>query len=210
MDSDGPASKAFAGSGIVSSMTRNNAFNGVVLALDLATTTGWARGKPGEAPTCGALRFGKPGTEHCKIFRAYRDWLDAVITPDVQRVVYESSMVPMIMQGRTRIETVRLLVGMAMICEELCCDRVELREASVSDVRSFFIGSNMKREKAKPLVMERCHALGWDCEDDNAADAAALWSYQVSFMRPDLAHTFSPLFTRRAPPSPSTDRARGG
>jgi crossover junction endodeoxyribonuclease RuvC len=174
-------------------------FNGEVLALDLATVTGWCRGCPGEVPTFGSLRFGKPGAPHGKAYRTYRDWLDASILPTTRRVVYESTALTMIFSGRTTIEAMRMLVGYAEITEEVCWDRVEVREARVSDVRSFFIGSNMRRELAKPKTIERCHDLGMmvDPGDHNAADAVALWCYQVSFLRPDLAANFSPLFAKK-------------
>ena len=174
-------------------------FKGTVLALDLATVTGWAHGKPGSKPTFGSIRFGKPGGDRSAAYRNFRRWLDEKWNvrdhqPDL--IVYESSAVPSIMAGKTNIDTIKLLIGLAEHLEEYAYNNFELREASVSQVRAHFIGSNMKAAIAKPLTRERCQTLGWDVEDFDQADACALWDYQCCHLRPDLAARSTPLFSR--------------
>lgn len=175
-------------------------FTGTVLALDLATVTGWAYGRPGQMPSFGHLRFVGQGTSRAGLYRAFRSWMDAVWKnvrdhqPDL--IVYESSAVPSIMAGKTNIDTIKTLIGLAEHLEEWAYNRVELREASVSQVRAHFIGRNMKANIAKPMTMERCKELGWDVENHDEADACALWDYQCSFLRPDLAPRTTPLFQR--------------
>jgi len=173
-------------------------FTGKVLALDLATVTGWAFGAPDDKPEFGSLSFGKPDASRASRYRAFRRWLDASSKADL--IVFESPAVPMLMSGKTNIDTVRFLIGMTENLEEWCHDRVELREASVSQVRSYFIGQNMKAKIAKPLTLERCQQLGWMAEDFDQADALALWSYQCSWLRPDLSAYSTPLFQPRARP----------
>jgi hypothetical protein len=53
-------------------------FDGKVLALDIASTTGWAFGKPGTKPFCGSILLAKPGTSRAGVHRAFRTWLDRV------------------------------------------------------------------------------------------------------------------------------------
>jgi hypothetical protein len=126
-----------------------------------------------------------------------REWLDVMIDDRVGRVVFESSVASIMYGKTTNIDTIKLLLGMIAHVEEMCVARVEVREARTADVRNFFIGSNPKRAIAKPLVVKRCHELGWNVENDDQGDACALWAYQVSFLRPDLASSFTPLFQKR-------------
>jgi hypothetical protein len=175
-------------------------FTGNVLALDLATTTGWAYGEPGGIPVFGNLRFGSKGSR-ASSYREFRAWLDANWTSSKPRmrpalIVYESPMIPSLMGGKTRIETTKLLFGFAEHIEEWAYDRIELREASVGQVRSHFIGQNLKAKIAKPMVMERCHELGWMCQTTDESDACALWDYQCCFLAPQLSFRTTRLFQK--------------
>jgi hypothetical protein len=170
-------------------------FKGSVLALDIASTIGWACGDPGTVPQFGSHRIAKPGSSRGHMYRRFRLWLDLLCSAhDPELIVYESPAVPMIMNGKTNIDTVRLLTGFAEHLEEWAYEKFELREASVAQVRSHFIGSNMKSDKAKPLTVQRCRQLGWNVITFDDADACALWDYQCGFLRPDLAHKTTPLF----------------
>ena len=165
-------------------------FDGEILALDLATRTGWARGRPGETPTFGRVLLHGDAPQR---YRELRAWLTPQLN-DVDRVIYESAAVPMLMMGRTNTDAIRFLIGCCEHVEELCHGVVDLYEARVSAVRVHFIGRNMKREAAKARTRERCVGLGWAVTNDDEADACALWSYAVCMARPDLAHTHSPLW----------------
>jgi hypothetical protein len=172
-------------------------FTGTVLALDLASVTGWAHGKPGAVPTFGHTRFVSQGTSRAGLYRAFRSWLDQKwnvrdAQPDL--IVYESPAVPSLMGGKTNIDTTKTLIGLAEHLEEWAYNNIELREASVSQVRAHFIGQNMKAAVAKPLTVERCRDLGWQVETTDEADACALWDYQCCWLRPDLAARTTPLF----------------
>ena len=175
-------------------------FEGRVLALDLATTTGWAFGAPGSIPQCGHLRFAPPGSSRALVYRSFRKWLEAKWSsrdeqPDL--IVFESPAVPMIMHGRTNIDTVKMLMGLAEHLEEWAFGKVELREASVSEVRVHFIGRNMKSTVAKTRVFDRCQSLGWPVLTTDESDAAALWDYQCCWLNPRLAAYTTPLFKGR-------------
>lgn len=172
-------------------------FNGAVLALDLATVTGWAYGKPEEKPLFGSQRFGKQGSSRARTYRSFRLWLDVFCSArPPTMIVFESAATPSWMAGRTNIDTVKLLMGLTEHLEEWCCDRFELREASTSQVRTHFIGRNLQSKIAKPLVVARCRERGWMVEDDNQGDACAIWDYQICCLRPDIGIATSPLFSR--------------
>jgi hypothetical protein len=175
-------------------------FEGRVLALDLATTTGWAHGAPGSIPQFGHLRFSKPGSSRAVTYRGFRNWLDEKWggrddIPDV--IVYESPAVPSIMAGKTNIETIKVLVGLAEHLEEWAHGKTDLREARVADVRVHFVGSNMKSAFAKQKTYEQCRMLGWEVENFDQADACALWDYQCAWLNPRLAAHSTPLFKKR-------------
>jgi crossover junction endodeoxyribonuclease RuvC len=177
-------------------------FDGEILALDLATRTGWARGRPGQDPTFGRILLHGDKAER---YRELRAWLAPQLS-QVDRVIYESAAVPMLMMGRTNTDAIRFLIGCCEHVEELCHGVVELYEVRVSAVRVHFIGRNLKRDLAKAQTRRRCEGLGWMVTNDDEADAAALWSYAVCLMRPDLAHLHSPLFRpkrRVATPPPA-------
>ena len=171
-------------------------FTGSVLALDLASVTGWAYGRPGDVPRCGHIRFVNRGDPRAACYRQFRGWLERVATQrNPGLIVYESPAVPSIMAGKTNIETIKVLMGLAEHLEEFCYDRIELREASVSQVRSHFIGQNLKSKFAKPMVLEKCIARGWPCTTTDESDACALWDYQCCWLAPEIAHKGTPLFS---------------
>lgn len=170
-------------------------FTGTILALDIATVTGWALAKPDKPPRFGTVRFGKQGGSRAACYREFRLWIENFTLPrKIELIVYESPAAPMIMYGRTNIETIKRLIGLCEHLEEWADGVCELREASVQQVRAHFIGRNIKSAMAKAQTIERCRELGWDVNNDNEADACALWSYQVSCLRPDIAITMTPLF----------------
>ena len=173
-------------------------FKGTVLALDLATTTGFAWGKPRSAPQFGHTRLALDGWSRAKTYRSFRSWLDdSVHFKKIDLIVYESPAVPSIMAGKTNINTIKLLIGLAEHLEEWADGLCELREASVSQVRTHFIGRNMKAAVAKPMVFDKCHELGWMCETKDESDACALWDYQCAWLDPQHAVRGTPLFRRK-------------
>ena len=174
-------------------------FEGRVLALDLATTTGWAFGCPGSNPQCGHIRFTKEGSTRAQTYRVFREWLvnswGSHNKPDL--ICYESPAIPAFLGGRTNIETTRLLFGLAEHLEEWAYGcHVELREATTSQIRCHFLGQNLKAKIAKPLTLERCKDFGWECTTTDEADAAALWDYTCCWLNPQLAFRTTPLFKK--------------
>jgi len=123
-------------------------------------------------------------------------WVDETLTSlEPNLVVFESAAVATAMGGKTNIETMKKLIGLNEHLEEICYQRVELREANVRQVRAFFLGgAAQKREQAKAATIEKCKSYGWNVENDDEADACALLAYQISCLRPDLAQQFTPMF----------------
>lgn len=158
-----------------------------ILALDLATTTGWALGTVHDpAPLCGSIQIAAADASLGRLFSNWRDFLHDFLSanPEIRIVVFEAPMDPTLMHGKRRPGTARKLIGLCAVTEELLytLGRYDVREAQVSAVRCHFIGRNYRRAMAKALTTKRCRQLGWAPQDDNAADALALWDYQRSLL----------------------------
>lgn len=171
-----------------------------VLALDLASVSGWACGAPGEIPAHGSIRFASPGASHEAVFANATIWMHEKLTKYIPGlIVWEAPMPTSFGRGTTNTNTTTLLYGLPAVIGAVAYLRgiYDIRKASTKDVRNHFIGSNPKRAKAKPLVMRQCRAMGWNVEDDNEADALAVWSYMCALIEPTLAVRPTPLFGRR-------------
>ena len=173
-----------------------------VLAIDLATNTGWCRGHVGGTPVFGSLRFGKHNSRDAAIFADALSWISNVLLP-VPRpdlVILEALLPPSAWGGQSQATTFSRLAGLQSIMLGVAHLRgiPEISTASVPDVRAHFIGERgLKRKQAKEAVMQRCRRLGWDVANDNQGDACALWSYACALIDPRLAMNVVPLFNRR-------------
>jgi hypothetical protein len=173
-----------------------------VLALDLATITGWARGPVGGVPTSGAIRFGKGSASEAAVFFHTLKWVGEVLDPQPRPdvLMIEALLPPGAKVGATNRETRDRLAGLRGVVLAVAHGRgvYNVKEGTVGNIRQHFIGERMlKRAKAKPAIVARCQELGWPCDDDNAGDALAAWSYACSLIDPRQALLVSPLFNRR-------------
>ena len=173
----------------------------IILALDLASVSGWAVGEPGGEPAHGSIRFASVGASHEAIFAAAYNWTHRNInTYEPTIIVWESPMPPQARRGASNINTTTLLFGLPAVigCAAYLRGIYDCRKAYVKDIRRHFIGSNPKGAVAKKLVVKQCAAMGWDVADDNEADALATWHYMCALIDPKLAVAPTPLFGRRA------------
>lgn len=161
-------------------------FTGQILALDLASKSGWALGTLDDKwPRSGSIQWAKDGASMGRIFSECRLQLRDFLSmhTEIKTVVFEAPLLPMFKTKKTNFQSTRILIGLCAVVEELLhsIGGYDVREARVADVRTYFLGSNRhKREIAKAKTIQTCKALGWSPTDDNAADALALWDYQRS------------------------------
>jgi hypothetical protein len=170
-----------------------------ILALDLATVCGFARGKLDAVPIAGSVRFGNASTRPNVVFGNALKWISQVLEPHPRPdLLILESMLPMgAMKGETSRATRDRLAGLHGVIRGVAHLRGigEIAEASVGDVRAHFLGTRrLKSAQAKQETMARCIRLGWQCEDHNAADACALWSFARSLIDPKYAVMVSPMF----------------
>lgn len=175
-----------------------------ILSLDIATRAGWAFGRPGEYPRSGSVRLAPPGSSNGTIGRGMLRWLTDFITVNQPSMIYyEVPLDPRHMGKKTTFATARILLGLPFLVETVAEARgiFKLREAGVQDVRKHFCGTPRPADK-KAAVLARCRQLGWRPEDDNAADALALWDFACAIEAPGAAIATAPLFQPAPEPEP--------
>ena len=169
----------------------------MILALDLATTSGWAIGNPGEQPQSGTIRFGQSQPTHGQIAAEAIAWFIETLTElKPTQIVFEQPLPPNFTGGHTTLNTAIVTMGLPFLMQGIAykLGLFNVEAVRVSDIRTFFIGGNMKSAEAKKLTFERCVKLGFNPHDDNESDALALWCYQCARVKPELAHKLTPLF----------------
>jgi hypothetical protein len=136
---------------------------GPVLALDLASVTGWAVGVPGGVPEHGSIRFASKGASHEAIFADAFKWMTIRCSwwkPCT--IVWEAPLSTSFMRGRTTTDVTTLLYGLPAVIGAAGYIKsiYDIRKADTKDVRNHFIGCNPKRAKAKRRTMRQCRAMG--------------------------------------------------
>jgi hypothetical protein len=153
----------------------------LILALDLATMTGFAVGRVGEKPRFGTWRLKTSEDEHDRATRNLGCQLRDVFSfqlPD--KLVYEAPMASSVMarMGNSNNAAGDLLLMLAGAVGGVCGPYgVRMGKGNVQTVRKFFLGK-ARPENPKRAVIVRCRELGFNVTDDNAADALALWHWE--------------------------------
>lgn len=170
-----------------------------ILALDLATWTGWAHWRPGlDRPRSGVLRLPKTGEDVGRFVDVYTEWLNAFLGFERPRfVVFEAPFVG----EKTSQEVARKLLGLAVVTEQWCYrfknkNGADCRylETNNQNVRTHFLGSGSRslkharpgeelRDRLKRMTVERCNLKGWAVDDDNEADALAVLDFAAHTLR---------------------------
>src|SRR5262245_43071145 len=142
-----------------------------LLALDLATNTGWAYGPiADDRPQFGSERFIKGEPARGELFaNALRWFLFVSKLQPIDAVVCEAPLHHALRRGKSREGNDEIAFGLAAIIQAGA--RVRgiriMKPARTTDVRTHFIGANLPREEAKRATMRRCQALKIPVIDDN-------------------------------------------
>jgi hypothetical protein len=193
---------------------------GGVLALDVATTTGWAVGLPGERPVCGHHRAGKPGCAGGEVLAQFADWLEALVAAHAPVwIAFEAPYVPRVAPRRVRARNgavitlaphngppidnnvIRRLYGLCGLVELTAHrHRIACREAGSSEICKFFTGNGSwgGRANKKAATMKMAAVYGFPGVTEDEADALALWVYAEAVLFPKAAarRGAGPLFVR--------------
>src|SRR6202790_5370466 len=163
---------------------------GKILALDVATKTGVAEGRPGEVARLQTIDFrGDDGLTG--LYGRATLWMATTLRdepPDL--VVIEKPVPPSAAFGHTNADTTLITIGMfGILCGIVHCKSIRLEIAPISTWRKHFLGrGNAPGVLAKEMALERCALLGWGGWgagiDHNAAEAAGIWDWAgATFMR---------------------------
>lgn len=152
-----------------------------LLALDLATVTGFAVGPPGKIERSGSVRLKKPKEEPFVAGENIGMFLrDMFVLDKPSHIVIEA---PLPVGATPGGEAAILQWGVAFVVSAMakfyCMD---FRTANATRVRQHYTGKSRwgSREEGKRRVIERARLLGHmpaDCADDNRADACAVHDF---------------------------------
>ena len=155
-------------------MTRHR--SPLILALDLATQTGWAAGKPCTTPSYGTINLQgqRPGIKFLQLVRELNG-LIAEYSP--VEIAIEEPFVGRKLTGKG-LMTLFGFRAAAMLAAEN--KGIHVTMTTPASVRKHFLGDGgMKRADAKESVIAQCEAIGWRPQNDDEADARALWDFRA-------------------------------
>jgi hypothetical protein len=173
---------------------------GTVLALDPATKTGFAFGRPDATPEIGTIDFGREHDVRADVFgRAVRWWNVRMQSGGADLLVIEPPIPPGELWHDSNYQSTVILHGLYAIFVGLAVARkMPVLEAPTRTWRKYFLGQgDMRRDKAKLAAKRLCRALKWGDPatlDDNAADAAGMWAWGGAQVAPARALRVEPLF----------------
>jgi hypothetical protein len=165
-----------------------------VLALDIATTTGWAILDPRtpDRPFLGSVRFPSDPQEIGRSGVALLRFLEEreAMHGGFSDVIFEAQHAA----GKIDIHVLARLLGLAAVVETWAYDAENRKDAAgrklqrpkiyavhIGTWRKHAFGTGrMNREEAKRRAMEECRALGFDPSNDNEAEAFFILDYYVS------------------------------
>lgn len=169
-----------------------------IMFLDLASRFGWCEGTPGEKPRYGSQRFAPEGADSPAVFAGAIKWIGERMQAFRPKVlVYEAPLDPRHMGKRTNLQTASTLLGLPACIEGTAylSGVYDIRQARIDDIRMHLLSRRPGRQTAKTEVIDRLHALGYQPQDDNAADAIAGWLFACSIVEPKIKPAGStPLF----------------
>jgi hypothetical protein len=153
-----------------------------ILALDLASTAGFAIGEAGEIPRSGSVRLKRPGDgPEVAAFNLRQFLREQIFTLDrPELVVVEAFIHP---AGQKSGDAAILSIGLYFVAAaESKARDCRFEKAQPSTVRKHFIGVGRTgdRSTTKRAVVLRAQQIGYmprDCGDNDRADACAVFDW---------------------------------
>jgi len=169
-----------------------------ILALDIATATGWCAGKPSDdRPLWGSHRL-RADLGHAGKLIEWESFLRERIS-EIQPKLVVREEPPSIRWGgkKTNANTLLLLNGLGAKCEEVCARlKIECKEVGIAQWRKGLgLGKFGKEDRPYPPI-EAMAQRGWLVRDHNCADAMGVWLFAVAWRAPKLAARHDPLAIR--------------
>lgn len=162
---------------------------GGILALDLASNTGWAFATPAACAAWPALpqepgpiegvSYGSVRFHQNNLFEVYGAWLSRMLGGDQLGPVYAVLREAPLPKHLSR-RSAEVAFGFSSRTEEVCRNfRVDEYEKATSSLRKHFTGSGKGGVIGKRRTLERCRQRGWDPKDLDASDALMVLDWAV-------------------------------
>lgn len=155
-----------------------------ILALDVATVTGYAIGHAGDIPQSGSVRLKRrdDGAD-VAAFNMLAFLRDRFVLDKPDLVAIEHFLNPVAQKSADAVILQLQCFGVAVAACQAYSIRYETPHMDA--IRKHFCGQARagKREDTKRMVLNRAKALRYipsDCSDDNRADACALFDYAAA------------------------------
>ena len=154
-----------------------------ILALDLATTTGWALYSEGmQRPFFGALRLPPSPQEVGLPMEKLRQFLaDQHRMHNLTDIVFEAQHV----SARMSMDTVYKLIALGGMVEWFA-HRIGVTpyKVMISEWRRHFLGrgANFGKDNPKELAIQQCATFGWFTNVADAAEACGILDYHMANM----------------------------
>lgn len=153
----------------------------VILTLDLATRFGWCVGElDSGSPEFGSGLFAPEKSGDDAIFAGAFKWtVEMLKERNVNRVRIEEPLDPRQMGKFTNRKTFERLYGIPSAVRAACylCKCYDVAYVPASKVRASLGLKGVKKGEWKERVMWAVQARGFLCDDNDAADALAIWLY---------------------------------
>lgn len=160
----------------------------MLLALDLATNTGWCAGDGSSDPELGTVRMPSTGEEIGPFGDFFERWLNIKLDElQPSMVMFEAPLLPgakigddgHLVKAPTSIATTRKLQGLAWSVEVQCHRRrLEVREVYGATVKKELSGSGRGQ---KPDMMAAARRCGLAPKSFDEADAFGVWLVGVRY-----------------------------
>lgn len=167
-----------------------------ILALDIATVTGWAVDGPQVCPPLsGHYRVPGGGNALGLAGLSFQEWLyDMIGLHGADQIVFEAPV--MTSRGiQTNPNTMILLQGLAFSARAMAqARRIRAIPVSVQTWRKHFIGHGRPTNPKKAAV-DQCRMLRWDPAGHDEADAMGVWAWGKAKFDPSFRlEAATPLF----------------
>ena len=157
-----------------------------ILALDPATSTGWAAGPPDADPHFGSVRLGDGSIgERMDLMARFVETM--IRDFDIQEVYFEQPLHHVPRMGNAK--TLRLACALAGTVEMAAhWHRIPAFEVPMMMWRKHFIGVARRPKgthalSCKEQAIEKCAELGWKPRDYDEAEAIGIWDYARSLKK---------------------------
>lgn len=173
----------------------------MILALDIASKTGWAAGVAQSVPVTGTISLHGSIGEKMLTFSTALIALCEEHQPDL--IIFEQPIHTVVRNGSSNV--LRLALGLCAAAEMVAHRQgVKPVEAPMQTWRKHFLGvskapasvaKSARRKWIKAQSIERCRILGWGTLSDDEAEACGIWDYAWSLRsKAHQVHTAPGLF----------------